>query len=205
MYINNPKPFLLVLAAFLTVNISLAQPDVKIDRGSKRLKSLVMYIGGGASQYTANINTQPIGLQTNIHRMSPVGTIKVMWHPQYRLRIGIESGFISFYSYNLKNGNNRGDVSLSGIPLLITMSMPIIKRLEFSAGFGSYFLTTRLNYLGKVKSSSRSLGSNIALAYLQPISKNVGLCAEAKWIDAFQTKDHGVSLQVQMRWRFIEW
>ncbi|MEO7767733.1 MAG: hypothetical protein ABIS01_09915 [Ferruginibacter sp.] len=205
MYINNVKLFFLLLVVSFSINVCLAQTDVKIDKGINRRKSLVLYLGGGVSQYTATINTQPIGLQTNILRMSPTGTVKLMWHPQYRLRIGLESGYVHFYSYNLKSGNTRGNVSLSGIPLLIIWSMPIVKSLELFAGFGSYFLTTRLNYLGKVKSSSRSLGSNIALSYLQPISKNVGLSAEAKWINAFQTKDNGLSLQVQLRWRFIEW
>ncbi|MCW3092010.1 MAG: hypothetical protein JWP81_3079 [Ferruginibacter sp.] len=205
MFINNHKGVLLLLAACMAVNTSLAQTDVKIDRGINRKKSLVLYLGGGVSQYTAPINTQPIGLQTSISRVAPTGTIKIMWHPQYRLRLGVESGYVDFYSYKLKNGNKNGNVRLSAVPVLVTWSMVIIRRLQVFAGFGSYFFTTRLNYEGSVKSSSHSLGSNIALSYVQPISKNLGISAEAKWMDAFQTKDHALSLQLQMRWKFLEW
>jgi hypothetical protein len=205
MYTNKLKYFVTILMVSFTINLCLAQTDVKVDPGINRKKSLVLYLGGGISQYTAAINTQPIGLQTNIKRTSATATIRVMWHPQYRLRVGLESGYVNFYSYNLKNGNNNGSVSLTAIPVLITWSMVLVKRLQIFAGFGSYFLTSRLNYLGKVQSPSHSLGSNIALSYVQPISKNLGIAAEAKWTDAFQTKDQAMSLQVQMRWKFLEW
>jgi hypothetical protein len=205
MYTNKLKYFVTIVMVSFTINLCLAQTDVKVDPGINRKKSLVLYIGGGLSHYTAPINTQPIGLQTNIKRTSATGTIRVMWHPQYRLRVGLETGYVNFYSYSLKNGNNNGSVSLSAIPVLVTWSMVLVKRLQIFAGFGSYFLTSRLNYLGKVQSASHSLGSNIALSYVQPISKNLGIAAEAKWMDAFQTKDQGISLQVQMRWKFLEW
>jgi hypothetical protein len=205
MYTNKLKYFVTIVMVSFTINLCLAQTDVKVDPGINRKKSLVLYIGGGLSHYTAPINTQPIGLQTNIKRTSATGTIRLMWHPQYRLRVGLETGYVNFYSYSLKNGNNNGSVSISAIPVLVTWSMVLVKRLQIFAGLGSYFLTSRLNYLGKVQSASHSLGSNIALSYVQPISKNLGIAAEAKWMDAFQTRDQGISLQVQMRWKFLEW
>lgn len=204
MFVN--LNMLLALAGvFSGINNSFAQAVVKSEAITSRNKSFVLYVGGGVSAYTARINTQPIGLQTNINRVSPAATLRIMWHPQYRLRLGLETGYTDFYSYNLKNGNTKGDVSLTAIPILITWSMPVVKRLSIYAGFGSYFLTSRLNYNGKVKSTTFSLGSNFALAYVQPISKNLQLAAEVKWMDAFETRDHALSIQTQLAWTFLEW
>ena len=73
------------------------------------------------------------------------------------------------------------------------------------AGFGSYFLTTHLNYNGNVKSGMVSLGSNIAVNYLQPVSNKVQIALEGKWLNAFQTKDNMLALQLQVVWRFLDY
>ncbi len=205
MYGNKSFVILLILITCLSNAASYAQSEVKTDSAAKRKKSFVLYVGGGLSYYSAPINTQPIGLQTNITRVGPAATFRLMWHPQHQLRIGLETGYTNFYSYNLKNGNINGKVSLTAIPVLIVWSMPVLKRVSVFAGFGSYFLTSHLNYSGQVNSKTFSLGSNIAVAYLQPVSKKLRLAAEAKWMNAFETRDHALSLQVQLAWKFLEW
>ncbi|MEO5892146.1 MAG: hypothetical protein ABIQ31_18005 [Ferruginibacter sp.] len=204
MYINKYKILIAVLLILISSTSGFAQKDPEIEVRSKRDKSFRLYIGGGISYYTATIN-QPTGQKINVTRTSPATTIRVMWFPQYRLRIGLESGKTTFYSYDLKNGNNYGKLRLTAVPVLVTWSMPVLKRLNIYAGFGSYFLTTHLDYLGKVNSKSVSLGSNFALAYQQPVSKKLQLAAEVKWMNAFVTKNAAVSAQLQLAWKFWEW
>jgi hypothetical protein len=96
-------------------------------------------------------------------------------------------------------------MTLTAIPILITWSMPVVKRLHVFAGFGTYFLTTHLDYKGKVKSKNLSLGSNIALAYQQPVSKNLRLALEAKWMNAYVSRNSALSLQLLLAWKFLEW
>lgn len=187
------------------INSSFAQRAVKDVVRESRHKSLLLDVGIGASYYVAPINHQPIGLQTNVNRFSPATTLRVMWQPQYRLAVGLESGYTNFYSYNLKNGNINGKLNLTAIPILITWSMPVVKRVRIYAGFGSYFLTSRLNYESKTTSTTFSLGSNIALSYQQPVSKNLSIAAEAKWMNAFETKDQALSLQAHLVWKFLDW
>ncbi len=202
---NNPKYLLILLMVLLTTGKAFAQDVIKTDLPEKRNKSFQLTVGGGLSYYTAAINNEPIGIQTNVVRSGPAATIRVMWQPQFRLRLGIETGFTNFYSYSLKNGSINGKLDLSAIPILVTWSMPVVKRVRIYAGFGSYFLTSHLNYTGKVKSTTFSLGSNIALSYVQPISKNVGIAVEGKWANAFETKDNALSLQLHFCWTFLEW
>ena len=193
-----------VMLAVLSVNNLFAQSNVKTDTVVTRKQSFVLYVGGGLGGYTTTINPTAGILQGDVSKISAVGTFRVMWHPGYRLHLGIETGYTNFYSYHVKNGNVSGKVSLDAIPLLIVWSMPVVKRVSIFAGIGSYWLTTRLNYDGQVKSKTFSLGSNIALSYTQPLSKTLGLAAEAKWMNAFETKDNLLSLQVLLVWQIFK-
>ncbi len=190
--------------AVMAINKSFAQTNVKTYNQVKTKKTLVLYVGGGFADYLAPIKIQPVNLQNNITRTSATGTIRIMWHPGYRLNFGIESGYSNFYSYHVKNNAVSGKLSLHAVPLLVVWSMPIIKRVNIFYGLGSYLLTTYLKYDGVVKSKTFSLGSNIALSYTQPLSKKLGIAAEAKWMNAFVTKDNLLSLEVQMVWKFLE-
>jgi hypothetical protein len=204
MYIN--RHFILsgILLAAVSVNSSFAQTNVKSDTLVKRRQSLVLQIGGGLSSYVAPINIKPIELPGSIKRTSLALTARLMWYPNYRLRIGLESGFLNFYSYRIKNGDKVGKVNLDAVPLLVVWSMQVVRRVNVYAGFGTYFLTTHLDYQGKVESKAFVLGSNIALSYTQPISKSLGIAAEAKWMNAFETKDYALGLQVHMVWKFVQ-
>ena len=200
------KSLLLVIIALTVTSINklFAQPNVKADTLVKRRQSLVLQVGGGISSYVAPINIKPIELPGSIKRMSPAATVRVMWYPNYRLRVGIETGYMNFYSYSIKNGNTEGKVTLSAVPLLLVWSMQIVRRVNVYAGFGTYILSTHLNYKGEVKSKAWVLGSNIALSYTQPISKNLGIAGEAKWMNAFETKDYSLGLQVHLVWKFLQ-
>ena len=204
MYISKIYIFLIILItvfSFQTANCQTINKNSK----PKRIRhyGLVLYAGGGIETYASNIINQ--GEQIDKKRTYPDATIRIMWHPDHRLRVGFETGYTNFYSYTNKNGDNIGKVTLSAIPILVVWSIPIIKRVNLFAGFGSYRLTTHLNYLGKVNSSTYSLGSSIAIDYVQPITKKLGLAAEFKWTDAFQTKDNLAGLQVQLIWKFLEY
>ena len=204
MYINKMYYFLIVLISvsiFQTVSGQIVKKNGKPKK--TRHYAVVLYAGGGIANYTSNIINQ--GEQISKQTINPDATIRVMWHPNHRLRVGFETGYTNFYSYAIRNGNDIGKVTLSAIPILVVWSIPIIKRVNLYAGFGSYHLTTHLNYLGKVNSGTYSLGSNIAINYVQPITKKLGLAAEFKWTNAFQTKDNQVSLQAHLVWKFLEY
>ena len=204
MYINKINSLLFILISVLLLQTVNAQ-TIKKNGKQKRIRhyALVLDAGGGVATYTSNIINQ--GEQISKQSTNPDATIRVMWHPNHRLRVGFETGYTNFYSYALKNGNNMGKVTLSAMPILVVWSIPIIKRVNLFAGFGSYRLTTHLNYLGKVNSSTYSLGSNISINYVQPITKKIGLATEFKWTNAFQTKDNLVGLQVHIVWKFLEY
>ncbi len=187
----------------LSANHLFAQSNVKSSDPIKRKQAFTLYVGGGIGEYVNTVPSPPLGSQYNISRSSAIGTFRVMWQPGYRLNVGIETGYTNFYSFQLKNGNKPGKVSVHAIPMLIVWGMPIVKRVNIFAGLGSYLLTSELRYGGTVKSHTYSLGSNIALTYTVPLNKRLGLVTEAKWLNAFVTKDDVLSLQVLLAWKFF--
>jgi hypothetical protein len=201
---NNKLPALVFMLLLASSQTLFAQTDADSDTAVKKNKSLVLFIGGGISSYTSPVK-HPIDQPVNVNRVHPATTIRVMWYPQYRLSLGLESGYTTFYSYEINDAAGKGKMTLTAIPILITWSMSVVKRLHIYAGFGTYFLTTHLDYKGKVNSKNLSLGSNIALAYQQPVSKNLRIALEAKWMNAYVTKNSALSLQLQLAWKFLEW
>ena len=186
-------------------NSCFAQTTVKTDSLVQRKKSFVLQVGAGSSYYLAAVNIKPAALAGSIQRYSPAATLRLMWYPRYRLRLGLETGYAQFYSYGVVSGNTGGKLRLEAIPVLLVWSMQVVRRVNVYAGFGSYRLTTRLDYDGRVNSNSWVLGTNIALSYTQPISRKIGIAAEAKWMDAFETKDAAISVQAQLVWKFLQW
>ncbi len=204
MYTNKKLFSCLVLMLLLSTTRSWAQPNAAID--SNRVgKSFVLQIGGGFGSYTTVVHIQPPALTGSVNRFSPVGTIRIVWYPSYRLRMGFESGYTHFYSYKVNNNGKPGNLHLSAVPLLFVFSMQVIKRVNVYAGIGAYLETTRLNYDGAVTSSAFVLGSNIAVSYTQPLSNRLSIMAEAEWMNAYDTKDAALNLQIKLAWRFLHW
>lgn len=166
--------------------------------------ALVAYVGGGISFFTGKAGT-PAGLNSNISTTNPIGSIRVMWHPDHLLRVGLESGWLNFYSYTAENNNVKGKVNVQSIPILLVFSMPIFNRFNIFAGPGSYVITSRLNYGTHVNSTTLSLGWMAAVSYVYPLSDKLGIAGEFKWLNSWETKDQSLILQIQLRWKFLTW
>ncbi|SRR5258706_3463662 len=189
----------------LYCGLAMAQSaDSLPDSTSHGSYALVAYLGGGISRFVGTAGTPP-GFNTSINRNGLTGTFRLMWHPDHRLRLGIESGWTNFYSYEVRGGANTAKVSLTGIPLLLVFSMPVTKRLSLFAGSGAYWLTSNLDYVGKVQRNQFSIGYMASALYVVPLSARVSLAGEVKWFNARETKDTTLSLQLMTIWKFYQW
>ena len=129
-----------------------------------------------------------------------------MWHPDHLLKVGLETGHMTFYSYKFKDSAGvSGTTKLQAIPVLIEWTMAVTKRLNLFMGSGVYFLRTNLDYQGRTVSPKLSIGWMAAGSYIHPLSTNVGLGAEVKWMKAAETTNGIVSLQLQLVWKFLKW
>ncbi|HTL10086.1 MAG TPA: hypothetical protein VL307_17550 [Chitinophagaceae bacterium] len=183
----------------------LSKDSIEVNVQQKGQYAFVIYGGGGISSYVGPIGAPGLGAPSSVQRNHAAGTFRIMWHPDHLLRVGIETGYITFYDYAVQNGATKGRVQLSGIPVLLVWSMALSKRFNVFAGVGSYFMATDLTYKDKVRSSTLALGINASVNYVQPISPKLGIAAELKWSDVTQTKDYAMSAQLMLVWKFLEW
>lgn len=204
MYTSKTTYVLITILAIMAVNSLFAQSNVKID-SNKVWKSFVLQVGGGFGNYTEVVHIKPPALSGSIKRYSPVGTIRLLWYPSYRLRMGFETGYTDFYSYKVNNAGKQGSLHLSAVPLLFVFSMQVVRRVNVYGGFGAYLETTHLDYDGSVTSKALVLGTNIALSYTYPLSNKLSVVAEAEWMNAYDTKDAAINLQAKIAWRFLRW
>ena len=181
--------------------ISVTAVTTKKDSSSyKNERAVVIYLGGGLSIFAGELGT-PSGFDANVTKNHPVGSLRIMWHPGHLLHLGLETGWVRFYSYTIDNNGVKGTTELNATPLLFVLSMPIKERFHVFTGSGFYFLQSVLDYEGKVTSKAYSLGYMFAASYFQPFSKMLGLAGEVKWTDATGTRDAVVSFQLQLRVR----
>ena len=167
-------------------------------------QALVIYISGGAGYYPSYKGALSY-LQPRMNNINPVSSIRLMWHPDHLLKVGLETGYITFLSYSIEDtAGNKGKVALHAIPVLLEWSMAITRRINIFAGSGVYFTRTKLDYGGVSASGKISVGWMAAASYILPVSKNMGLGVEVKWLDAAESRDGSVCLQLQWVWRFLK-
>lgn len=167
--------------------------------------ALVAYISGGVGYYLS-VAGVPDYLHPTIRKWNPVSSARIMWHPDHLMRVGVETGYMTFLSYKLQDSAGaKGSVSLNAVPLLVEWSMALTPRFNVFAGSGVYFLTTHLKYSGKAMAHKISLGWMAAASYIQPLSARLGLGVEVKWLDAAESTDGSIGAQLQVVWKFLKW
>jgi hypothetical protein len=181
----------------------LAPPGSHADEKPDSAYALVVSGGGGLAFYTGEINP-PSDIPSNIRRGGLSGSLRVMWHPDHLLRVGLESGWTRFFSYSLKKGS-EGNLYLSAIPLLLVFSMPVTSRLDLFLGAGGYWVFSDLSYETTVHVTEFSQGWMLAGAYRFPLSRSLDLATELKWFNASQFEDASLTVQVHLVWRALEW
>jgi len=193
--------------------VATAQTDSTVSKRGPY--TLVITAGGGLSYYAKHLGVPPPLEQLRVSRFGMPAMLRVMWHPDHRLRIGLETGWVPMYSYRGVAAGESARVNVEAIPILLVFSMPLAwlsgterslaRRLSISGGTGAYLVQSRLRYAGTVAESQTSLGWMVAGAYTQPIGRYVRVAAELKWLNATTTEDGVVTAQLQLVWRAFSW
>lgn len=161
-------------------------------------------VGAGVSYYSTKPNV-PLHLETEVNKINQIYTLRVNWKTDHRLTVSVESGYLKMYSYKLKSISSEGEISVVAIPVLLEFSMPLTNKFHIRAGAGSYFQTTKLDYLGIVNSSSISLGWTAGGSYYFYNSTNSTAGIEVKWMDAAESEQAVVAIQFVYRYSFLKW
>lgn len=166
--------------------------------------ALVIYAGGGVSVYP-KVAEVPVHLDTRARHTGASVCARLMWLPDRRLRVGLESGWTTLYTYDIEGPGPKGRVELVAVPLVLLWSMPVTERLSLFVGYGTYYLTSELDYLGSARASAFSMGYAAALSYVVPFGPRLGLAIEAKWYNAAETRHTLLCGQAQLVWKLHHW
>ena len=215
------------LGIFLTAGVLIllamgtlapAQPDSTAHR--RGTYAVVLTAGGGMSYYVPHVGVPPGLGDVTINRLGLPATVRAMWYPDHRLRVGLETGWTRLYAYRGRITDQRARVGVSAVPILLVFAMPIgwlseasygiigrnvVRRLSVTAGTGVYRIHSRLNYLGQVDAARSSLSWMVAGSYTQPINRRFQVATELKWYNATATENAVLTLQLQAVWRALSW
>lgn len=204
-----------LLIALLAGLAEMACGQMDSTAGKRGPYAVVLTVGGGLSYYSTHLGVPPGLDQVDVSRFGVPATFRAMWHPDHRLRLGLETGWTTMYAYRGTASGERSQVYVSAIPILLVFSMPLAwlsgterslaRRLAISGGTGAFLINSRLDYAGTVNSIRPSLGWMVAGSYTQPISRRFRAATELKWLDATATEDAAFSLQLQLVWRAFSW
>ncbi len=205
---------LLVLGTLTTP--ALAQKRAVADTGRTRGPySVVLSVGGGLSYYSTHLGVPATLSNTQLSRFGVPLTVRALWVPDHRLRLGLESGWTTMYSYRGRVNNTEGRVYVSAIPTLAIFQMPlawlsgnersIARRLSVTGGTGVYIVHSRLDYESIVQTSTISLGWMAAASYTQPLGPRFRVSGELKWYDAVASQNAAFAAQLQLNYRLIRW
>lgn len=175
------------------------------DHGSSR--SLIINVAGGYGYYLKSF-VSTADEKSNLIR--PGMRFRLIWQPEYRLRLGLESGYTSFYSVSkpvtVNNHEIRSDLGV--IPLFLYFGMNVYKNFDLTFSTGGSLLKYKIadsysgaNSGGRVLSFSNF---NAGIQWHRPLSERVGAGAGINYLFIGKTRDSHLSVEVSLSWKLLE-
>jgi Outer membrane protein beta-barrel domain len=169
-------------------------------------KSTTRFSVSGGVGWNHYINTLKIG-SSNATEDHIGFSFRLLWEPEHRLSLGLESGYYTFYSLSKTASSNSpgsGESSFSVIPILLHLRMRVINNFYLTAGTGASILSSKTTVLKSTSESSQVSLADFQLSaiYLHPLTKKISLGGEIKFLNIAKTEDFALSLQGVISYKF---
>lgn len=182
-----PLAALILISSIITSVCAQDTPPAKSHRW-------VLYGGIGPNLYINN-------LEIAADRVKPINysfVARLMWEPEYRLRIGLETGYNQLYRMS-GSSPVTGDVSIVNavIPIQGVVSMKFFDNFygSFNVGFGLLLNNVSTGNLGNFDASVMSLGDfAAAFGYRKDISERFTFGGEVRGYHSSKLQDTNIAL-----------
>ena len=182
---------LIPLLAFTQQNDSL----------NAKLSHYSLSIGTGWTHYFNNLEYGDENILTDFGGVS----FRFFWEPEYRLSLGLESGYYKLF--NVK-GQLTPDISLesdrSVIPMLLLVRMRIVNYFHLGTGFGLALITNKSSGPSQQVITKTLSVSNyqFSASYIYPLNTHLRLGGEMKLYNYGSLNDWMYTLQLICAIRF---
>jgi hypothetical protein len=185
----------LVLVFFTLVAFSQQKDSVRV-----RLNHYTLTIGAGWTHYINNLENGDQEIKKNCVGVS----FKFYWEPEYRLSLGLESGYYRLFKVTDQiNADTSVQISRMVIPMLLLVRMRIVDNIYIGAGMGLAFITNKAAGPNKeIVTKTNSLSNfEFSATYIYPLSKHWLIGGEAKGFHFGGLNDWMYSIQAVCAFR----
>jgi hypothetical protein len=185
-----------ILSCLLCLLISLTIQAQTNDSIPKIKSRYSVAIGTGWSHYFSNMDLVP---SRNVNKDFIGTSLRFMWEPEYRLSLGLETGFYRIFKVDstLAEGYTMHS-RMNLVPLLLVVRMKIVENFYLSVAPGLAVQYSKITGIGDEVTSTQYSMANFetCASYLRPISKHLFAGAEARLLYVGKTNDYLISLNV---------
>lgn len=187
--------FTLVLIFITMVVFSQQKDSVKV-----HLNHYTLTVGAGWSHYINNLENGDQDIRKNFAGVS----FKFFWEPEYRLSVGLESGYYKLFKVtNQVNADTSVQIDRTVLPLLLLVRMRIVDNFYLGAGMGIAIITNKASGAGQeIVTKTNSLSNfEFSASYIYPLSKHWCVGGEFKGFHFGNLDDWMYSIQAVCAFR----
>lgn len=167
----------------------------------KRLSHFSFSVGTGWTHYINNLDYGAEKISQDFAGISS----QFFWEPEYRLSLGMETGYYKLFEFNEElTYNITSEVDRTVIPIMLLFRMRIVDNFYISTGFGLAMVNNiTLGESTKVLTKTWSLSNYQAVAaYIYPLNAHLRIGGEMKIFHFESLNDWMYSLQAQFAVKF---
>jgi hypothetical protein len=202
MLMKNKFPVFLVLLFLFQAVPSYSDSAFEGDT----LHHLYIQVGGGPVRYLdKNFSTY------EMERQTLAGSARILWQPEFFLGIGIETGYVHFYTLKEDNvatefGTTNLSNAMNAVPIFLQFNMRIMPFFNIYVGTGYYSAISNFESFGSTSTHTQMTPGFMAGANLFfPITDNFVIGPELKYYSLVEFKDNAFSLQLILSYNLFEW
>ncbi|MEN9685695.1 MAG: hypothetical protein RLZZ28_1481 [Bacteroidota bacterium] len=163
---------------------------------------MVLYGGLGPNFYFNNL----VLAKDQVNEFNYTTSVRLMWEPEHRLSLGVETGYNRLYTIKTTSGtNNEIRIVNSAIPLHAVVSMKFFKQFYGCFILGPSIIQNKLSstLAGDNYASVVSLGDfGLAAGYRKKINNKISIGTELKWFLSTKLEDKNLSALFVMGYHF---